>query len=362
MGAGGTAGRLALAAALPVLGGCGFLGGGDGVFRDRSGDYREARIIPPMAIPGELDSHTIDELYVIPEAPGLAGGALDEVPMPKPIETRRREGVVLQSLSDKRWILIDATPGQVWPLVRDYWTSLRIALDREDPGGGVMETAWVEMRTDRERRHKYRIAIEPGLHSGYSEIYVLHLQQPRADPLPEAVPWPPASSSEDMETQMLRSVSQYLADRNDIYQASSASLLAGTIEAERKANIVPGAAGGQMLELRVDYDRAWAQVRQALENAEVDIVEADRERSLISVRFAGAVEEEERPGFFGRLFGRGGGGDAPAERGFSVRLLRAGAAVNVVAEALEAAGEADAPGEVDALALDLLRVINDNLS
>lgn len=359
MGAGGTAGRLALAAALPALGACGFWGGGDGVFRDRSGDYREARIIPPMTIPGELDSHTIDELYVIPEDPGLAGPALDEVPMPKPIETRRREGVVLQSLADKRWILIDATPGQVWPLVRDYWTSLRIALDREDPGGGVMETAWVEMRTDREFRHKYRIVIEPGLHSGYSEIYVLHLRQPRADPVPDAAPWPPASVSTNMEMQMLRSVSQYLADRNDIYQASSASLLAGTIEAERKANIVPGAAGGQMLELRVDYDRAWAQVRQALENAEVDIVEADRDRSLISVRFAGAVEEE-RPGFFGRLFGRGGGREREArELDFSVRLQRAGAAVNVVAEALEAVG---ASADADALALDLLRVINDNLT
>lgn len=358
MGAGGTAGRLALAAAPALLGACGLWGGGDGVFRDRSGDYREARIIPPMAIPGGLDSHTIDELYVIPEAPGPAAAALDEVPMPKPIETRRREGVVLQSLSDKRWILIDATPGQVWPLVRDYWTSLRIALDREDPGGGVMETAWVEMRTDRELRHKYRIVIEPGLHSGYSEIYVLHLQQPRAAPVPEAAPWPRASVSEDMETQMLRSVSQYLADRNDIYQASSASLLAGTIEAERKANIVPGAAGGHALELRVDYERAWAQVRQALENAEVDIVEADRERSLISVRFAGAAEEE-RPGFFGRLFGRGGGAAAAPELGFSVRLQRAGAAVNVVAEAQEAAG---APGDAEALALDLLRAINDNLT
>lgn len=309
-----------------------------------------------MQIPLELDSYTLDQLYVIPEQLFIAAETFDSIPMPRPIETRRREGVVIQSLSGRRWIVIDATPGQVWPLVRDYWTELQIILDYEDPSTGIMETAWVEIDNDREKRHKYRIVIEPGLHSGYSEIYVVHLENLRSDPIPVALSWPENSDSADLEQDILRSVSQYLADRNDVYQASSASLLAGSIEAESKANIIENEAGEQILELKVDYNRAWVQIRQALESADISIVDANRDQSFFSVRFAGIVEEEDAPGFIGRLFGGGGREQDMPEIGFSVRLLETDTAVNVVTEALESSDE------VGQLTLELLQVINNNLS
>ncbi|HAR89840.1 MAG TPA: hypothetical protein DCR45_02560, partial [Gammaproteobacteria bacterium] len=170
-----------LAVLVLSLGACRFIGGEDGMlsgigisgeeglFSD-DGGYQTAEIIPDMRIPPELDSYTIDQLYVIPEPFSPNAAAFEEIPLPKPIEERRREGVIIQSLSGVRWILIDATPGQVWPLIRDYWTELQIALDYENPSAGTLETAWVEIGSDEENRHKYRIQIEPGLHSGYSEV------------------------------------------------------------------------------------------------------------------------------------------------------------------------------------------------
>ncbi len=343
---------------LLLLSACNFLnlGGEDGVFRDRTNDYQEAQIAPNMRIPAELDSYTIDQLYVIPEQISEEAVAFEEIPLPKPIETRRREGVVIQSLSDKRWILIDATPGQVWPRIRDYWTELQIALDYENPSAGIMETSWVEIGSDRENRHKYRIVIEPGLHSGYSEIYVLHHENLRTTPIPVVINWPELSDSQDLEQDMLRSVSQFLADRNDIYQASSASLLAGTIQAESKANIIEDGSGDPVLELKVDYNRAWVQIRQALEAAEIDIVDSNRDQSFFNVRFAGIVQDEESPGFFGRLLGRSNEVSAQEVKDFSVRLLDTGSVINVVPEALESSSEANQ------LTLELLQVINDNLT
>ncbi len=335
---------------------CNYLGGEEGMFRDRGGDYRDAQIIPPMRIPSNLDSYTIDELYVIPERLVVENAAFDDVPMPRPIETRRREGVIIQSLSDRRWILIDATPGQVWPRIRDYWTEIQIALDYENPSAGILETSWVEIGSDQESRHKYRITIEPGLHPGYSEIYVLHLQQARTEPIPTVITWPEESSSDELEEEMLRSVSQFLADRNDIYQASSASLLAGTIEAESKANIIQGGTGQQMLELKVDYNRAWVQIRQALTTAEIDIVDENRDEAFINVRFAGIMDDGDEPGFFGRILGRGESDELMPERDFSIRLLQTGTTVNVVTEALEPSLDASQ------LTVELLQVINDNLT
>lgn len=336
------------------LGACGYLGGETGLFRDRRGDYATAQVLPAMNIPEELDSYTIDQLYVIPEQLFVASEVLDATPMPKPIDANRREGVIIQALGDRRWIVLDANPAQVWPLIRDYWGQLEVILDYENASAGIMETSWLEIDSDPETRHKYRVTIEPGLHSGYSEIYVLHTQGSRSEPTPTETSWPEASSSEDMERQILDTVSQYLADRNDVYQASTSSLLAGSIEAERKANIIENELGDQFLELRIDYNRAWVQVRQALERADISIVDSDRAESYFNVKFAGIVEED-KVGFIRRLFG-GGNSNEVEEKDFNIRLQQTDSVVNVISEALERSEETTLLNE------ELLKAIIDNLS
>jgi outer membrane protein assembly factor BamC len=339
------------------LGACsfvgGYLGGETGLLRDRSADYATAPMLPAMSIPGELDSYTIEQLYVIPEQIFVASTVFDAIPMPRPIEANRREGVIIQNLGDRRWIVLDASPAQVWPLIRDYWRQLGVVLDFENASAGVMETSWLEIGDDSGNRHKYRVTIEPGLHSGYSEIYVLHTQGLRSEPTPTATSWPDTSSSEDMERQILTLVSQYLADRNDAYQASTSSLLAGSIEGEGKANILENELGDQFLELRIGYNRAWVQVRQALEKADIAIVDSDRDESYFNVKFAGNAEEDD-VGFIRRLFGSNR--TPVTEKDFNIRLQQTDSVVNVIAEGPERSEETTVLNE------ELLRAIIDNMS
>tara|TARA_B110000444_G_C18776544_1_gene565233 strand:- start:174 stop:1196 length:1023 start_codon:yes stop_codon:yes gene_type:complete len=339
-----------------VLTGCKYLGGESGPFRDRADDYMEAPILPSMAIPDELDSYTLDDLYVIPAQISSTAQPFTEIPLPRPIEAKGREGVVIQNLAENSWIVLDATPGQVWPLVRDFWTQLEVNLENENPGAGSMETSWLEIDSNLETRHKYRLTIEPGLHSGYSEIYVAHVETLRSEPIPLVLNWQSKSASKDRERQILDSLSQYLADRNDVYQASSSSLLAGSIEAERKANILDDGQGNTVLELRLSYRRAWVLVRMALTDAGVTILENDRDMAFLNVRFAGIGEEEDEPGFIGRLFSRNKSDSDSLERDFSVRLIDENGAVRVFADPL---GSGDDPSD---LAIELLLVINDNLN
>ncbi len=341
-------------------GGDGFLGigGGDGFFGigAEPETYRDAEVMPPMEIPPELDSHTIDALYAIPETPLVSGAPFDDaIPLPKPIETRRREGVVIQALGDRRWIVIDATPAQVWPLVRDFWSELNLELDAADPGAGIMETAWLEATNAAGTRQKYRVAIEPGLHSSSSEIIVRQLRNLNTQPPPLNIEWPEVSDDPEMEQQILTAISQYLADRNDIYQASTASLLAGTIEGARKANIVETPGAGPFLALRIDFDRAWVQVRQALDNAEVEIIDSNRDDSVFSVRFAGIIQQPPQPGFFRRLFGASSEAPERVFRDFTLRLDQDGEAINVTSQASEETEE------TPRLNRELLQVIIENL-
>lgn len=347
---------LLLSSLLILLTGCNYLSGENGPFRDRADDYMEAPVLARMAVPDELDSYTLDELYVIPEQFTAAAEPFEEIPLPKPIEAGGREGVIIQNLSDRSWIVLDATPGQVWPLVRDYWSQLQVILEYENPGEGIMETSWLEVDSNLETRHKYRVLIEPGLHSGYSEIYVVHVQSPRSEPIPLITNWPEVSAEADREKQILNTLSQYLADRNDVYQASSASLLAGSIEAERKANIIDDGQGGQVLELRLGFNRAWVLVRSALDEAGVNIIDTDRDAAFLNVSFSGLRQEDNEPGFIGRLFNRNDGNAQAQERDFNVRLVESDGVITVIAEAVEAT---DNLGDLTA---ELLIVINDNLS
>lgn len=333
-----------------TLAGCSYLTGDDGYFRDRQGDYLVAPTIEPMNIPSELDSYTLDALYVVPDRLPEERAFFVQAPTPRGLDTNIREGVVVQRFGERRWIVIGAEPGQVWPRMRDYWSTAQIRLAYEDAVRAVMETVWVGEEGE---RNKYQVRIEPGLHSGNSEVYVVHINESYVEDPDAAIEWPENSASLELESAMLDDISLYLADRTDLYRASSVSLLAGSIEAESKANISPS-ANGDILVVRTDFGRAWSQLSQAIENAEIEITESNRDEAFYTVRFDG-IEEEEKPGFFRRMFG--GGRDKKGELP-AFRLNVATEPDRVVITAVPADGNAGATLELRNL---LIRAVHRNL-
>lgn len=333
-----------------TLTGCTYLTGDDGYFRDRQGDYLVAPTIEPMAIPPELDSYTLDALYVVPDSLPEERAFFLKAPIPRPLDTNIREGVVVQRFGDRRWIVIGAEPGQVWPRMRDYWSTAQIRLAFEDPVRAIMETVWLGEEGE---RNKYQVSIEPGLHSGNSEVYVLQINESYVEDPDAPIDWPENSADLDLENAMLDDISLYLADRTDLYRASSVSLLAGSIEAESKASIVPS-ANGDTLVLRIDFGRAWSQVSQALENAQIEITQSNRDEAFYTVRF-NVSEAEERPGFFRRMFGAKRESEGEL---FAFTLKIATEADRLVITAEPANGEAGATPELRDL---LIRAVHRNL-
>jgi uncharacterized lipoprotein len=195
------------------------------------------------------------------------------------------------------------------------------------------------------------VQLEPGLHAGNSEIYVRHISDTGETPESMPITWPVESQNLERESAILASVSLYLADRTDIYRASSVSMLAGSIQLQGKARLIDANASETQLELRLDFDRAWSQLTQAINNANIEILDSVRDERRINVAFTG-VESSEPPGFFGRLFGRGN--DEPTRIDFIIRLTEADQVIRVQAETLS--GES-APYEQDLL----IRTVNDNL-
>jgi outer membrane protein assembly factor BamC len=328
---------------------CSYFMGDDGMFRDREGDYIVAPSIEPLAIPGDLDSFTLDELYVIPPAPPAGQSVFIKAPTPNPLDTSVREGVVVQKFGERRWIVVGAEPAQVWPRLKDFWSNAQIPLAAEDAMVATMTSEWIG---DEGSRNKYQARIEPGLHSGNSEVYVLQVSETSVVSVDTPVNWPEESIDLQRENDMLDRVSVYLADRTDLYRASSVSLLAGSIQAASKSSVVRS-SGGLVLSMRIDMDRAWSQMSQSLDNATINVIKSDREATEFQVSYAGEVDEEDRPGFFARLFGRGDKDDANA-RVFNMKLSADSDMINVTAVVADGANDA-------VLQEQLIRTLHTNL-
>lgn len=315
---------LVAACLLPVLGACSWVGavpgmdrvvGEEGIFRDRQGEYLQAATIPRTEIPPELDSYIIDDLLVIPEIGNQDTQPFLDAPRPRPLERTSDREVVIQRMTDRAWIIVDASPAEVWPRIRDYWRQENVQIATENPTIGQMDTAWFERTSDVLNREKFRVIIDTGFQDNSSEIRLIRVTAPRGTPVFEQVNWPERSEDFDAEYEILSDMSSYLADVSDLNNASSVSFLAGNISSTGKAAIFTTPAGSQVLSLQADYQRCWAAVGRALRRAGMDITSENTEVGMYEVLYVpGSGEEEgeeEEPGFFSKVITLGGliGGD-----------------------------------------------------
>ena len=317
--------RLLLPVVIVTLSGCGWLVGDEGYFRDRGDDYRNARSIPPMQVPEDSKSEAVSQLYVIPvERTDALLDSEFEVPRPQPIQGNPEDKVVrIQKLGEQQWILLDESPAESWPRVRNFLISNQIGIEREEAGTGQMETGWLSFKSDATRREKYRFRVEQGVQRNSSEIYVQQMgykKEPGEDASTPA--WPAASMDAERETWMIKELANYLASTSG---ESSVSLLAQGISTVNKVYLVRDASGQPVIDLRLSFDRAWASLGRALERANLSVRDLDRSTGVYFVKYEprkrtpeegeegaepgvgpGAEPEEEKEGFLSRMMPWGG--------------------------------------------------------
>jgi outer membrane protein assembly factor BamC len=298
---------------LPALGACSWVGsvpgmdrltGEEGVFRDRQAEYLEAETIPRTEIPADMDSYIIDDLLVIPEISNQDAQPFLDAPRPRPLEGASDREVVIQRMADRSWIIVDASPGEVWPRIRDYWRQEGVEVATENPTTGQMDTAWFVRDGNVLTREKVRVLIDTGFQDNSSEIRLLHVSAPQATPVFEQINWPDASEDVETEREFVGDLSTYLADVADLNQASSVSFLAGNISSSGKAAIFTTPAGAEVLQLQADYDRCWAAVGRALTRAGMEITSVSAEIGMYEVLYTPGsenAEEEEEPGLLTKI-------------------------------------------------------------
>jgi len=287
---------MALTCVLPLaLSGCGYIFGDEGVFRDRSEDYKKAPETPPVVVPEGVKSVEMRDIYVIPQVGDsyLEPGDFT-VPRPAPLSgSAGQELVKIQKLGDERWILVEIAPGQLWPQVRNFMAASGMQVERADARAGIMESNWLTIEGE-PLQSRFRFRMDQGVQRGSSELHILQMSQGGS-----SGDWPDKSDDPQLEGQMLQSVAQYLADSAE---TAPVSMIAEQgISAGGKIVMEESPEGYSYLQLELPFDRAWASIERALEKSSFEITDRDRSSGTYYIRFQQGASEEDR-GWWSRLW------------------------------------------------------------
>jgi len=285
-----------LAAALPTLGGCGYLFGDEGMFRDKSRDYRRAEAPPPITLPPGLESDSIAEIYAVPEV--TAEPTLDRyerVPRPDPLVAASADQLVrIQRLGDDSWVLVAIAPGQLWPQLRSFMNAANISIARVDARAGIIESTYLDLQGI-ERPARFRFRVERGVQRGNSELHVLQQYQS------SDAAWPAQSDDLELEGEMLRGIAQFIANSADTAPVSM--MAEQSISAQARVAVREDTGGRPYIELELPFDRAWASLARSLERSGFEITDRNRSTGNYYATYLG--EADEKKGGWFSWIGRG---------------------------------------------------------
>lgn len=299
-----------LAAVTLLLSAC-----GTGSLLEREVDYKSAGKLPPLEIPPDLTAPAGSDRFSVPEV-GAAGSATfsgyakDRSAGPQPGSTAllpAEKNIRVERAGSERWLVVNGTPEQVWPMVKDFWQELGFIVNVEVPEAGIMETDWAENRAklpqdiirgtlgklgldglwSTSERDKFRTRLERGTDGATTEIYISHrgmlevFEGGGSGLAGERTVWQPRQPDPGLEAEMLRR----LMVRLGVEEARAQTKVAVAGE-QLKAKLVQDQDGGGRLTVDDSFDRAWRRVGLALDRVGFTVEDRDRSQGVYFVRYA----------------------------------------------------------------------------
>ena len=269
------------------VGACSYLTGPDGIFRDRKNDYRKAKAIPRMTIVDGLDDSAIVDLYPVPPiSPYSDGELIDSFILPAGVIDARKP-VTLQTLGDSQWLLLQASPSQVWPRLKEFISGQNMSISIENGTAGMIEATASEGGV-------YRFRIRQGFQRNMAELSIRFL----SNPAEVSSFWPEKSSNQDKEAAMLGSISDFFMKVSD---KPAYSFAAQGISTQKTLTVEHDVDGGKFLVLNTNVARALMSVEQSLKQAGFTIEKADEAGQSFYAQYT-PPSQNKKPGFFARMF------------------------------------------------------------
>jgi outer membrane protein assembly factor BamC len=300
-------------------------------------DYQSAAPARNLEVPPDLSQLPRDERFGVPENRGpVTASATARQTQAK---TSAEAGVApvypnarIERDGNQRWLVVNTAPEQAFGVVQEFLPSIGLAIERQDPKLGIIETTWAENRAKLPQdiirktlgrvldqlystgeQDKFRFRVERTANNS-SEIFVSHrgMIEVYTTQAKDSTVWQPRPSDPELEAEILKLLAQRFAAPERTQTASAAgSPVIGAAPGQVRpdiARLVPAdATSPGRVVIDEPFDRAWRRVGLALDRGGFTVEDRDRAKGTYFVRYIDPEDERKQrdnQGFFSKMFGR----------------------------------------------------------
>jgi outer membrane protein assembly factor BamC len=331
-----------LTALLPLftLAGC-------SMFKGKSDEpaYKSASTTKQLEVPPDLTRPEMDDTYILPGDERASAKALEEEESSQAAEGAQGAAPVevLPEYPDMRietdgaisWLVVKATPEELWPALNKFWAAQGLALKRSDPQLGIMETEWAERNLGVKEGGLKSLFAQSGFlagiqDSGLRDKFFLRLSREEEGETAIFLTHKGAEQVPVSDTQF-RWVSR--PDDPHLIAETALSLMVFLGEKEEKAtqmvkerveklpmSELVDYQDGPALRITGEEQYIWRRMGNVLDNSGLMVDDQDRKRGIYYITYLG--DRAER-GFMSKIFGSSDG-PLEYEEEYQIRLVREG--------------------------------------
>jgi len=310
------------------LAGCGWFNDDKGIFVNRDDDYIDMVERDSLVVPSDLQTNKVADPYPIPRTPRQLNPEFYPYKPPRPdaiFASDNRDEVRIQRLGERAWLVVPEDTTTVWPKVKQFLAENGIRIESEMAEYGRLDTEWLDTSQESYRdiirtvireakeqdgflegQDRLLIKVEPGIREATSEVYVRHENDALGLPSAGLIDLNSIRSLVPAaEIDALSEIGAYIAAK---VSEQTISMVATDNTGQVKSNVSRNEEGVPVLELRLDRERAWATVGQALTRAEVPVEDQDQLAGVYFVRVPENVLTGEEEGWLSGVLRRGNKG------------------------------------------------------
>lgn len=282
-----------------LLQACSFVPKLDKVLPDKRKDYQKSEALPDLEIPPDLTTEAINDNMSIPNERAATLSRYKNAP----VATKAQAGV---TKSEEQWLAVRGSTQDIWPGLREYFTSQGYQLELDDAELGVLVTGWsppVESGGFA-YRSKYKIFSEPGADQISTVLFITNQSQQRIGEAGGET-WLDLERDRDAEKQLAIELNNHLAGNASVATAASTSDwenpdAGATTQVQKEQPQVLDIGDGKLyLAIPDEFTRAWRKTGIVMQQAGVKIMEQDQTKGLYTINYFDNTAPEK--GFFSKL-------------------------------------------------------------
>ena len=315
-----------------LMTGCSSLTGPEGAFPDTRYDFLDEELSGGIVTTDDLELNEEEDHYPINTTSGDT--VFQEVPKPRQIfSAGGASEVQLRRLGELLWVYVETLPSTTWPITRSYWETSEFQLLDADPETG-------EMLIDFNEEINFKMTIEHGIKESSSEIFLSAVKKSE-------------NVNVDFETDkiqpFLEDIVNYIADSVGTFTGTS---LAAQSLNDRKKSRIFSENDRTIIELDLNFERAWSTVSRAIDASKIISNDRNREEGIFYVSLS--VDEDSESSRFNPFgFLRRNPSQQIADPEYMILVPRSGDKPLIKAESVT-----DNVDDVE----DLISILNESLS